>query len=177
MNEMIDMTLERDVSEEVIDHEMEQQEEHAMESELPSYAEVPENGIVFHSMDCHHYLIDRNAVDWEQTAANKETIENNLFVVRQQLMNIMLLGPDGATEEDTEFARTVVKDIVIGIGCTPKYTATFPEASHYTIAQMYCIDAIEIMHLMLKEIAIFNMNKSIADCLNLFSQEDETHED
>lgn len=167
-----DITDDRDVSEAVMDHD----ETTAPDTEIPLYQEVPDNAFVFHSMDGHHYLIDRTLIDWEKTAANEEVIQQNMFVVRQQLLNLFL-SRDGVTESDTEFANTVVKDIVTGFGCTPKYTATFPEADHYDIAQMYCIDALEIMNLLLKEIAVFNVNKSIADCLNSFTQEDTTHED
>lgn len=167
-----DITEDRDVSEAVMDHD----EESIPENEIPLYQEIPDNAIIFHSMDGHHYMIDRGSVNWEQTAANEDYLQQNMFVIRQQLMNLFL-SRDGVTEVDTEFARTVVKDIVTSTGCTPKYTATFPEADHYDIAQMYCIDALELMNLFLKEIAVFNVNKSIADCLNSFTQEDISHED
>lgn len=172
MDEYKDITSDRDVSEDVMDHE----ECVIQENEVPLYNDIPENAIIFQSMDGHQYLIDRNTINWEMTAQNEDTIHSNMLIIRQTLMS-MIFSRHDLTAEDTEFANTVIKDMVIGFGCTPKYTAVFPDADDYDLGQLYCLDALQLMNILLKEVAVFNVNKSIADCLNLFTQEETTHED
>jgi len=177
MNEFTDITSERDVSEEVMNHDADSIEECVIDqSEVPLYNEIPENAIIFHSMDGHDYMIDRTSIDWNLTAQNEDNIHSNMLVIRQTLMSLIFSKND-LRPSDTEFGNTVVKDMVIGFGCTPKYTAIFPDADDYDLAQLYCIDALQLMNLILTEVSVFKVNKSFADCLNLFSQEENTHED
>lgn len=175
MDDYMDITSERDVSDAV----MEQSESCAAlkESDIPVYNDIPDNTIIFRSMDGSAYLIDKTAIDWELSALNEYAIESNLFAVQQTLQKLMMLNQNDITPEDTDFALTAVKDIVVGSGCTPKYTLTYPNADDYVLAQLYCIDAMQLCNLILKEIAIFKTNKSIMDCLNFITQEDVTHED
>lgn len=175
MEEYKDITSERDVSNEVMEQDEEMCEFNG--SDIPIFNDVPEHTLVFRSMDGVAYLLNKEAIDWDQMVANEDVIESNLFSIREMLQSLMKISSTDITPEDTDFAMNAAKDIVIGSGCTPKYTMTYPNADDYTIAQLYCIDAMQLCNLLLREIAILKTNKSIMDCLNFITQEDVTHED
>ena len=156
-DEFIDVTNENDVSEQIMDHDS-----MVHESEIPVYHEIPDNALVFHSMDGRHYLINKDLIDWDQTADNLSCLENNMTVVRQALMSMFL----DKTHADTSYANTEIKDMIINFGCTPKYDVTFPDADDYDKAQMYCIDALELMNIIILEVKNYLVNKSFMDCLN-----------
>jgi len=173
----IDITEERDVSEEVMEHA----EEHTVdESTIPSDDEMPVNGIIFHSMDGKRYLINRDSINWMDAAASVQTIESNLLVVRQVLQQLIASAVEPNSEPDTSFALSVIKDIVEGF-CKPTYTELYSGLdtadNDYHLAVLYCTDAIELMNIMLKEIAVFNVSKSFSDLFNIYSQEEIPNDD
>lgn len=166
---MTDVTNEHDVSDLVNDHNaivgdfdgdslpMHQ------EADIQTYGEVPENAIIFKSMDGKSYLIDKTCIDWDQTADNIHALESNVTVVRQSLMSLFF----DKKNADTSYANTEIKNLIVGLGCTPKYSVTFPNADEFDTAVMYCIDALELMNIIISEIKLYLTNKSVTDLINI----------
>ena len=154
----------------------------AQELKLPVFAEQPENSIIFASMDGGKYCIDRNSINWEETAERIDVMEENVEMVRNMLMSVIFERCQNNSENDcntsaTEQTITVVRSFVEDFGLKPKYMETYPDAQVYDLAVCYCTDAIGLLQLILVEVAKYNVGKSVMDSLfTTLSEEEKTNE-
>lgn len=154
---MIDVTDEYDVSEQVEEHDS----TFTMEEEIaPTNAD---DVIHIKSMDGNTYLMDRNAVDWEATSQNMDVMYQNLEMLQSALMN-QLHAQTQSADISTKETMDMVKPFVNDFGLHPKYELVYTDASDNLIATLYCIDAIELIHTMLREVHAW-MSMKASECL------------
>lgn len=158
MSDQIDLTQERDVSDEVSDYEAETNTEPTAEEEPK-----PEDIIRFISMDTYSYSITKNAINWEETADNVQDLNSNLFLIRK-LMNELIFNRHSTNSADTiTRVMGLVLPFIQGFGFDPttNYKAIYPDCDDFDIALMYCIDAMEIMKKILEEIRVYQTSKNL----------------
>lgn len=160
---MTDVTTECDVSEMITSYESDKTEDDAssMMSSMPTFQEVPPDTIVFSSMDGKHYMIDKNSINWEETAKCADIMERNIFEIRQTLMSMMcnkdlaVAFTSSEPPQEIQYVHDVVRKFVEDFGFEPEYEVVYPYGTDYDIAQCYCIDAIELINLIMCEIKIY----------------------
>ena len=170
---MIDVTNEYDVSDEVTEHDANiLQEEVGINND--------ENMIHIRSMDGNTYLMDADAIDWNETLKNINVMRSNLEFLHSTLMNLMFSetqSADVVTQDSLEMLKAFVTDF----GLLPKYEEVYTDASNTLLAKLYCIDAIELIHTVLREVEVYNANKVAMQMLynnqnSNDQQEEEAHE-
>lgn len=150
-----DITRERDVTDETQTYEETTVEE-------PVEQSSSKDSITFVSMDTNMYYMDKSIVDWESTLQNKQNLEDNMFAVRKILNELMFARHDNASEAiETTFNVVLPFIQEFGFDPTANYKKTYPDCDDYDIALMYCIDAIEIMHTLLQELAVYEANSTL----------------
>ena len=177
---MIDVTNEYDVSEEVVEHDSTFQ----MEEEI-----APDNSndaIHVRSMDGNTYLMDRNTINWEETSNNIGIMYQNLEMLQSALMNQLHAATQSA-DLATKDTMDMVKPFVNDFGLFPKYDQVYSDASESLIATLYCIDAIELIHTILREVyawmsakaheGLFNFIQNLNDQQEENENEDPVQED
>lgn len=152
---MTDVTNEHDVSDDVMLHD---------ESAIPSINEDDvdmSNSMRFVSMDTNTYLMDKSIINWEETLKNKQNIEENLFFVRK-VLNELIFQHNESHNSGIDEAFGPVLDFIkeFGFDPTKSYSKMYPDANDFDFALMYCIDAIEIMNVLLHEIASYEGAKN-----------------
>lgn len=155
-NEPIDVTEERDVTEQV-DQFNSEQPGLVIPEPSPMY---PGDDIAFPSMDTRTYLIARSAINWDDMLTAEDTLRDNQFQVRQILKEIMFAGnkPDNQSIQLAfEHVYPFIKEF--GFDPTEGYNTMYPDATDYDKAIMYCIDANELLHVILREIAVYKTAK------------------
>ena len=150
--EIIDVTEERDVTEQVEQFDASQ---HGLVLPEPEPFYQNDDDIVFVSMDTKSYLISRKAINWDDMLTAESSLLENQFAVRQILKEIMFGGNNSANAAiRTAFENVRPFLVEFGFDPTEGYHAMYPNGSDYDYAIMYCIDANEVLHTVLREIAI-----------------------
>lgn len=170
-----DVTDERDVSSNIEEYDTTANPE---PMDIPVVDNVPETSVVFSSLDGRKYLIDKTTIDWDETAANESNLVENKSMILNMLMSIISECSSSDDTESAEYAISVIRNFINEFGLIPKYNVVYPDASVHDIATCYCVDAIGIIDTILIEIARYNGNKSVMDCLiNSITEEEPTNED
>lgn len=157
--EFNDVTEERDVTDAVIEHDVTAADEIPEEEEVT----IDPNQLKFVSMDGRVYLADRDAIDWDATssAESVQNLEQNLFIARQMLREAMFSRHEKGDIPIVHTIHDVVKPYLSDFGYTPDYMGTYPDATQIDMAIMYCIDIIEVLNVVLREVAILNAIKQV----------------
>lgn len=151
-----DVTDDKDVSDVVNEYDSSKDEEPIDISLNTDNTSV--DAIIFNSMDGHQYFMDKNAINWDETMKSESDLRDNLMYVQSLLRSVLTeRGTDGT--ENAEYTLTTVRRFIEEFGFTPKYNEAYPDAQVYDYAICYCIDAIEIMHLMLEAIVEYKGSK------------------
>lgn len=170
-----DVTDERDVSSNIEEYDTTINPE---PMDIPVVNDVPESSVVFSSLDGRKYLIDKTTINWDETAANESNLIENKSMILNMLMSIIYERSSSVDTESAEYATSVIRNFINEFGLIPKYNEVYPDASTHDIAICYCVDAIGIIDTILIEIARYNGNKSVMDCLiNSITEEEPTNED
>lgn len=160
---MIDVTNEYDVSDEVQNHDS------MNESNVGVSLDESSDAIHIRSMDGNTYLMDRNAIDWDSTSNNMGIMNQNLEMIQNYLMDLMFSQTQSA-DIDSDGILNIVEPFVHDFGLHPKYDQIYTDASKNLIATLYCIDAIELLHTMLREVHAWMASKA-GECLFQIMQE------
>lgn len=169
-----DVTDERDVSSNIEEYDTTANPE---PMDIPVVDDVPETSVVFSSLDGRKYLIDKTTINWDETAAKESNLIENKSLILNMLMSIISERSSSADTESAEYATSVIRNFINEFGLIPKYNEVYPDASTHDIAICYCVDAIGVIDTILIEIARYNGNKSVMDCLiNSLNKEEPTNE-
>lgn len=169
-----DVTDERDVSSNIEEYDTTVNPE---PMDIPIVDDVPETSVVFSSLDGRKYLIDKTTINWDETAANESNLIENKSMILNMLASVISERSSSADTESAEYATSVIRNFINEFGLIPKYNEVYPDASTHDIAICYCVDAIGIINTILIEIARYNGNKSVMDCLiNSLNKEEPTNE-
>ena len=169
-----DVTDERDVSSNIEEYDTTANPE---PMDIPVVDDVPETSVVFSSLDGRKYLIDKTTINWDETAAKESNLIENKSLILNMLMSIISERSSSADTESAEYATSVIRNFINEFGLIPKYNEVYPDASTHDIAICYCVDAIGVIHTILIEVARYNGNKSVMDCLiNSLNKEEPTNE-
>lgn len=169
-----DVTDERDVSSNIEEYDTTANPE---PMDIPVVDDVPETSVVFSSLDGRKYLIDKTTINWDETAAKESNLVENKSLILNMLMSIISERSSSADTESAEYATSVIRNFINEFGLIPKYNEVYPDASTHDIAICYCVDAIGVIDTILIEIARYNGNKSVMDCLiNSLNKEEPTNE-
>ena len=84
---MTDVTNEMDATDEVIEHDMIQQESHQDVVINDTTESMPEDAICIVSMDGHRYMVDASEYNWQKFGSleSMKTMGENLTTTRQML--------------------------------------------------------------------------------------------
>ena len=172
-----DVTNDRDVSDVVEEYDTSSEIMEPMD--IPVVDDVPESSVVFSSLDGRKYLIDKTTINWDETAANESNLVANKSMILNMLMSVISERASSVDTESAEYATSVIRNFINEFGLIPKYNEVYPDASVHDIAICYCVDAISIINIILIEIARYNGNKSVMDCLinSISNKEETTNED
>lgn len=169
-----DVTDERDVSSNIEEYDTTVNPE---PMDIPIVDDVPETSVVFSSLDGRKYLIDKTTINWDETAAKESNLVENKSLILNMLMSIISERSSSIDTESAEYATSVIRNFINEFGLIPKYNEVYPDASTHDIAICYCVDAIGVIDTILIEIARYNGNKSVMDCLiNSLNKEEPTNE-
>lgn len=169
-----DVTDERDVSSNIEEYDTTANPE---PMDIPVVDDVPETSVVFSSLDGRKYLIDKTTINWDETAAKESNLVENKSLILNMLMSIISERSSSIDTESAEYATSVIRNFINEFGLIPKYNEVYPDASTHDIAICYCVDAIGVIDTILIEIARYNGNKSVMDCLiNSLNKEEPTNE-
>lgn len=169
-----DVTDERDVSSNIEEYDTAANPE---PMDIPVVDDVPETSVVFSSLDGRKYLIDKTTINWDETAAKESNLVENKSLILNMLMSIISERSSSIDTESAEYATSVIRNFINEFGLIPKYNEVYPDASTHDIAICYCVDAIGVIDTILIEIARYNGNKSVMDCLiNSLNKEEPTNE-
>lgn len=189
--DMIDATESTDVTEQVESHELgcngsddcvSADMDHLAE-ELPADkkydAPVDPRDLKFNSIDGNIYLSSYDAIDWNSTSTveNIQIMEQNLALVHQLLRELIFARARGELKDDTPTVDTVydvVKPFLEGFGHRPKYYDMYPGITYADVAFCYCIDAIEIISVVLNEAIRY---RDIKEMLAVFQNAEQTNEE
>ena len=166
-NDAIDITQERDVSEAVELHDAETQPIEGPDDESVNMSDC----IRFVSMDTNEYLMDKSIINWDATSENERNIRENMFLVRK-ILNELIFQKNSGDRSAIDQAFDVVEPFLAEFGFHPleNYKKMYPGCDDYDISLMFCIDAIEIMNVILREIAAYsgakNAIKSIMETMS-----------
>ena len=166
-DEHIDVTEQRDVTEETIDHEIEESVQPPVEEE-----DIPEEEkIYFFSMDTTTYVADARVlpIDWEHinVAQTFSQLFTNLIFVRQQLRELIYVKPENPDDPESvkraeeNLAKIAEASMELTVpylegnfGIHPHYDETFPNIGKVEKAIFYCMDVIECITKMMYEVRI-----------------------
>ncbi len=169
-----DVTDERDVSSNIEEYDTTANPE---PMDIPVVDDVPETSVVFPSLDGRKYLIDKTTINWDETAANESNLIENKSMILNMLASVISERSSSIDTESAEYATSVIRNFINEFGLIPKYNEVYPDASTHDIAICYCVDAIGVIDTILIEIARYNGNKSVMDCLiNSLNKEEPTNE-
>lgn len=162
-NNMIDATDERDVTDLIEEGGTAGTPGMVIPEPSPMF---PGNDIHFQSMDAKVYLISRDELDWAGMIAAKNTLEQNKTMVRQLMREILFAGNTSSNEAIQE-AHDSVKQFLIDFGFDPTegYKKIYPDAGTYEFALMYCIDANELLTVVLNEIEKYEIIRAMQNAV------------
>lgn len=150
---MENMANDRDVSEDVMKFDASQQPPDPNETDYT---------IPFQSMDSRVYYMDGNQINWIETAQKVDDIKQNLFMVRQLMRELMFArhdDPTAAINQVFEQVRPFIQEF--GFDPTENYHKIYPDCDDFDIAIMYCVDAMEIMNVIITEITSFKSRSEL----------------
>lgn len=171
-----DVTSDRDVSDAVQEHDedMAEVEIDGAPHQMPIDA-IPnlnnEDTIVFRSVDHTQYLINRKAIDWATMAQGMDAMTQNWNAIHTEIENLIYLKTTGGDcQEDIDFVLETVPNLINAF-VKPDYDRVYPNLDDHTRAILYCIDFQVLMGILMREVAVFNVSKSLSDLFNIISQE------
>lgn len=158
---MTDVTNEMDATDEVIEHDMMQQE--SQDVVINDMTEsMPEDAICIVSMDGHRYMIDASEYDWHVFASpeSMKTMGENLTTTRQMLKDSINCNSE---EKDMEIIASLTDFLSTNFRFEPDYSKEFPNLDIHHCVALLCTDVIEVLTTMQYEAFIRNNQEENED--------------